>query len=326
MLSTAYHESMYKSKIQNFVDTHHSGSYRFLKEKLFIKTFGQQAYTDLLNATNYLDVEDPVSLRVHCYMNDITSYPTCKMCSNRVKFNSTKGWLTYCSNDCRYSDYDYIQDKKRSTNMEKYGSTNVLASRYVLDQRKVNKPNNASVASIVEPQACYLTESNLELFIKTNITSTYIRDKKLEGANTSKRYDFILPDQNIIVEFDGSHHYTSSKVILGDDEKDKVAASLGYHVVRIPYFVQLDATMIQFFFCNVIKSSVQLFDFNTYKHGFIDSRAVIPADYCELGQHKFLKNLQDYPKSCTNAIINSLTTHVNKHCTFSALAKFIDAL
>lgn len=173
--------------------------------------------------------------------------------------------------------------------------------------------------------APYLTESNLELFIQNNITTEYIRDKKLEGANTSKRYDFILRNEKVIVEFDGSHHYTSSRVILGDKEKDDVATSLGYSVVRIPYFVQLDEIMTQFFFDGILKTSVKWFDFNSYKHGFIDPRALIPADYCELGQHKFMKNLRDYPKSCSDAIINSLTQHTNKHCMFSALANYISS-
>ena len=313
---------MLKNSIQNFVDANHKGSYRFLKDKLFIKTFGQQAFADLMHATNYLDAEDPLSLRVHCYMNDINTYPTCKMCTSRVKFNSNKGWLTYCSNECRYKDYDCIQHKKRATNMEKYGSTNVLASRYVLDNRK---KKNASVASITEKCAAYLTEGNLELFIKSNITTDYTRDKKLQGANTSKRYDFILHNEKVIIEFDGSHHYTSSRVILGDIEKDDVAANLGYSVVRIPYFVQLDKVMTQFFFGSIMNPNTKWFDFNSYKHGFIDPRALIPADYCELGQHKFMKNLQDYPKSCTDDIINSLTQHTNKHCLFSALENYISS-
>ena len=173
--------------------------------------------------------------------------------------------------------------------------------------------------------APYLTENNLEIFIQSNIITNYIRDKKLEGANTSKRYDFILRDERVIVEFDGSHHYTSSRVILGDKEKDDVAATLGYNVIRIPYFVQLDEIMTQFFFGSILKSNVKWFDFNSYKHGFIDPRALIPADYCELGQHKFMKNLQDYPRSCSDAIVDSLTHHTNKHCMFSALEKYISS-
>jgi len=275
---------MLKQYITSLVSTY-NGSYKHIKDGLFQKKFGLSAYNQVLAATTFLSDDAPFSLRARCVVDDVTSHPTCKICSNHVVFNSTKGWLTYCSNDCRFKDYDHIQEKKRSTNLERYGATNVLASKQVLEKR--GQPKNDKTET-VESDARYLNEKNLGKFIAANITKNFLHDKPIPDSASRKRFDYILPDQKLIVEFDGDSHFTSAKAIVNDWDKDELAQSFGYKVVRIPYFIQLDDDMINHYFGKYITQEVVKFDFNYYPHGFIDARARTPGDFCELGQQSFM--------------------------------------
>lgn len=275
---------MLKQYIISLVNNY-NGSYKHIKDGLFQKKFGMSAYNQVLDLTTFLPSDAPFSLRARCVADDVTSHPTCKVCSNHVVFNSTKGWLTYCSNDCRFKDYDHIQDKKRNTNLERYGSTNVLASKQVLEKRKQPKPEDSETP---EPDARYLNEKNLGKFIAANITKNFLHDRPIPDSESRKRFDYILPDQKLIVEFDGDSHFTSAKAIVNDWDKEELAQSFGYKVVRIPYFIQLDDDMINHYFGEYITQPVAKFDFNYYQHGFIDARARTPGDFCELGQKRFM--------------------------------------
>lgn len=289
---------MLKQYITSLV-SNYNGSYKHVKDGLFKKNFGINAYNQVLQATTFLPEDSPFSLRARCVVDNITTHPTCKMCNNNVVFNSTKGWLTYCSNDCRFKDYDHIQEKKRITNLERYGATNILASKQVLDARK--QTDAVSSKSIKTPEAetdaIYLNETNLGKFIAANITENFLRDRPIPDSNSIKRFDYIMPELKLIVEFDGDSHYTSAKAIANDIEKEKLAQSLNYRVIRIPYFIQLDDTMIKHYFGEYITGEVIRFIFNDYPHGFIDAKARTPGDFCELGQKRFMHTWQTLPTS-----------------------------
>lgn len=120
-------EYKFLKQIKEYINVTYNNSLRFIKPKMFIKQFGVDAYHDVIN--NAANVQ-PFSLQVYHYINQLQTTPLCKMCSNYVKFNTNKGYQTYCSNTCRFKDMDNIQHVKRATNLTKYGATNVLASAY----------------------------------------------------------------------------------------------------------------------------------------------------------------------------------------------------
>ena len=126
---------MLKQQITSFCNQQYKGSLRFMKDKLFINQFGQVAY-DTIQQHNLFLVEDyPISVKIYNYLNDIKQQPRCKTCDGVVKFNSTKQWLTYCSKKCRGADVDVVE-KRKATNIKKYGSTNYLASEQGLSKSK----------------------------------------------------------------------------------------------------------------------------------------------------------------------------------------------
>ena len=96
----------------------------------------------------------------------------------------------------------------------------------------------------------YLTEDLLGNALQKIIPGHWIRDKKFVGRT---RPDFRNDVAKLIVEFDGSTHYTSAKRIVADKAKDLAEARAGYKVIRIPYFVQLSAQTIKLLFSIDIK-------------------------------------------------------------------------
>ena len=70
----------------------------------------------------------------------------------------------------------------------------------------------------------------------------WIHDKALgiiDGVNYRTRPDYRCEEHKIIVEFDGLLHYSNPEQILKDRKNTEIYESLGYKVIRIPYFIQL---------------------------------------------------------------------------------------
>jgi hypothetical protein len=78
---------------------------------------------------------------------------------------------------------------------------------------------------------CYLSA----IFPETN---DWIHDKSIQSI-TRRRPDYRSESLKLIVEFDGTQHYTDPDVIVNDIESTKLYEESGYKVVRIPYFIQL---------------------------------------------------------------------------------------
>jgi len=128
-----------KQKIIEFVNTHYKGSLRFLKPKMFIEKLGSSLYETIVKNTQFLDKETALPQRVHCYLNDIFSAPKCNVCNKEVKYNSNTGYQKYCGNSCRFKDMENIHRKIKTTNIEKYGTSNFLASES--GKQKIKKTN-----------------------------------------------------------------------------------------------------------------------------------------------------------------------------------------
>lgn len=137
----------------------------------------------------------------------------------------------------------------------------------------------------IKPSNSYLTESKLKLFLEGVYNNNVIHNKTVPNNKLKTRPDFRIDEHNIIVEFDGYRHYSNSRRIVQDNRNDIIYKSLGYNVIRIPYFVQLDKSIIKLLF------DKDLYYEQVYKHGFIDSKAMLPSDFCELGIHRFKSDL-----------------------------------
>lgn len=108
-----------------------------------------------------------------------------------------------------------------------------------------------------------------------------IHNKKIPGYRELCRPDYRLPNLKLIFEFDGSTHFTNPKRIIMDEKNDTFYKSLGYRVIRIPYFIQMDSN----FFKNIL--NLELENLYYYPNGFIDNKATLPAEFCGMGIQKY---------------------------------------
>lgn len=133
----------------------------------------------------------------------------------------------------------------------------------------------------------YLKENILELYLKEFYPFyNFVKNKTVSNSGIRNRADFRCDELNLIIEFDGYRHYSITKVILSDQKKDFIYKNMGYEIIRIPYFVQISEEIIDNLF-NIKMKWKQV-----YPHGFIDEKALLPADYCELGIKRFIMDLE----------------------------------
>jgi len=149
----------------------------------------------------------------------------------------------------------------------------------------------------------FLTEQSLGIFLKDMFKTDFVHDKVLVGRF---RPDYRNDELHLIVEFDGYAHYTSSTNILRDRVKDAEELKLGYKIVRWPYFVQMSQLSAKHFLG--IDYDVK----QTYDDGFIDSKCICPADFCELGIEKFAYEFKTLPEKIQNSIVRSLERKITK--------------
>ena len=141
--------------------------------------------------------------------------------------------------------------------------------------------------------------------------NTFVHDKFIKVNNNyitnicgqKIRPDYFCESLKIVVEYDGYQHYTDPFVILKDKYNTEALRSVGYTVIRIPFYVQLDKYAIKHYF-NIDFNNL-LYD-TCSDHGFIHPKATLPSQFCEHGIDKFNNDLCVLPKEVTNSIVNSL--------------------
>ena len=119
------------------------------------------------------------------------------------------------------------------------------------------------------------------------------------------RPDFRCEELKLIIEFDGDSHYCKAERILKDKQKDDDYINLGYKIFRIPYFIQMSTKLLKIIFDEDIKFT------QIYPNGFIDKKATLPADFCELGIELFIQDLEKFDY-CKDEIIESLKKKIEE--------------
>lgn len=159
----------------------------------------------------------------------------------------------------------------------------------------------------------YLTEELLGEFLEVLYPNKeWIHDERFQADEHTYNFkpDYCCHELKMCVEFDGPDHYVKANIVQADENKDQKLHELGYKIVRIPYFIQLDRSSIQFFFDKNFSFS------NRFPHGFVSKNVVLPASFCEQGIWKFKKlllTLDTYERTryIFNEIRESLVTKIN---------------
>jgi len=119
--------------------------------------------------------------------------------------------------------------------------------------------------------------------------SSWVIDKPVPGSlHKTLRPDYRCDDLKMIVEFDGYGHFYNSDTIVRDRLKDTCYLTMGYKVVRIPYFIQPSTITLKLWF------DVDIEYQQRFPHGFIDKKSYLPANYCWLGIGRFTEVLNHH--------------------------------
>lgn len=107
-----------------------------------------------------------------------------------------------------------------------------------------------------------------------------------------KRPDYRSEKLKMIVEFDGIQHYTMPDRIKNDVLSTKFYESLGYKVVRIPYFIQLTNKAVKYFFNVDVKEPL----FNENIHSMDKNDRNTPAFLCGAGVLRMIEEFKYHPE------------------------------
>ena len=107
-----------------------------------------------------------------------------------------------------------------------------------------------------------------------------------------KRPDYRSEKLKMIVEFDGIQHYTMPDRIKNDVLSTKFYESLGYKVVRIPYFIQLTNKAVKYFFYVDVKEPL----FNENIHSMDKNDRNTPAFLCGAGVLRMIEEFKYHPE------------------------------
>ena len=118
--------------------------------------------------SSFLEYDADIKARLHCVSKNITSQPTCNTCNKILKMRMDGRYrFTFpktCGPKCFANDSDVI-DRRRATNLKKYGSTNYLTSQRGIEKSKTTLlkkhgvTNAARIPNTKNKQSSLNTES-----------------------------------------------------------------------------------------------------------------------------------------------------------------------
>ena len=123
----------------------------------------------------------------------------------------------------------------------------------------------------------------------------WIHDKALGMVNGTlyrSRPDYRSEKLKIIIEFDGLPHYTKPDIIEKDLKTTALYKTLGYKVVRIPYFIQLTNKAVKTLFD--VDMSEELFDETISSLGIAGRNT--PAYLCPAGVKRMAEEFKKFPE------------------------------
>jgi len=159
----------------------------------------------------------------------------------------------------------------------------------------------------------YLDEKQLGLLLKELYPSIeFIHNKQVPNSGIKSRPDYRSDELMLIVEFDGAQHYQTVDNIFKDKKKDEVYGSMGYKIVRFPYFIQPTSKIIKYYFNIDTEFS------SKYPQGFNSDTVTLPCDFCVMGTNRFSSDMREMQSiGLDHEIMASLYMKIqnNKLCT-----------
>lgn len=123
--------------------------------------------------------------------------------------------------------------------------------------------------------------------------------------------DAWIESKDLVVFFDTIEDYTEPTRMVQNIVVDKKLSKLGYHVIHLPYFVQMDETTTEHYFGTSVDVACEARSGFYYTDEFTPNEYT-PARFCSMGWNKFIEQLYSLPKSTFADIMESLQAHAKE--------------
>lgn len=120
----------------------------------------------------------------------------------------------------------------------------------------------------------------------------WVHDKSIPNSGRRIRPDYRCEDLKLLIEFDGLQHYQQPDKIRKDRETQTLYESLGYKVIRIPYFIQLTNEVVKTMFGREVGEPL----FDPVVPSMAISGRNTPAFCCPAGLQRMAEEFRLYPQ------------------------------
>lgn len=163
------------------------------------------------------------------------------------------------------------------------------------------------------------------------IEEEYRVKEKVGGKSIARKpWDHYIKINNddVLAEFDGYQHYKELDNYIKDQKYAEIAQRMGYKVVRIPFFIQLNNKLIEYYF-GIQLSNITID--HTFPQGFrvngkekipeflnaeeagvknfvntMKYKSILPTDFCIFGLERFQKEILDLSKNGFNKEVQQI--------------------
>lgn len=211
----------------------------------------ENGYELITNTDEYIDVKMTVKFR--CQEHGVQAMmlenllhgckcPKCSYIKRGKKLRHTNNYV--------FSAIESVNENKL-LNIEEYRDTithNLRIKCGLCGNEFVTSFTNYTRYGINRCHSCSCKESSGELLIRNVLNANnieFVQEKRFKDCRDKKPlpFDFYLPKYNLIIEFDGQHHYYPTHggehyhiTILHDKIKNDYCKTNGIELLRIPYW------------------------------------------------------------------------------------------
>lgn len=184
---------------------------------------------------------------------------------------------------------------------------------------EINKLSEENLYDVL----CFIFEQDKNLIQK---------HKRLIDNNRYYIVDYYFENNDIKVafEFDGPTHYMQTKTQLRDIDLKIFCENNDIHLVRFPYFIQIDDGTLSYYLPEYIwdkylwENEKYLNIKSFYKHGFWDKKIIYPADFNAFGWKLFHDLYFDFIRNERGSIAKDIYTSLTETNISIYLAVGID--
>jgi len=119
--------------------------------------------------------------------------------------------------------------------------------------------------------------------------------------------DITIPDLKLVIEFQGYQHYTNCIQVHKDTKRKQLLRANDWNILEIPYFVQLSTAVLTTCFKKYKSRNEKWCDqSNSFPHGFVHPKAILPGCFCISGIEIYKTNLEFFPNEVRQRCIETV--------------------